>query len=81
MESYGAIITSLTICVGFLHVVFSIISTRISRQINNLKERQQAEKKLLKHKINNYMISQNVRHADFDTNTIDETMSYVDTKT
>ena len=28
-----------------------------------------------------YMISQNMSHSDFDANTIDETMSYVDTRT
>ena len=80
MESYGSIITSLTICVGAVHLLFCVISTRIIMQIRDLKKRQMNEKKLIKYKINNYQISQNVRHADFDTNTIDETMSYIDTK-
>lgn len=81
MESYGSIITSVTICIGALHIVFSVISTRITNQIKNLHRRKQAEKRLMKYKINNYMMSQNMSHSEFDANTIDETMSYVDTRT
>lgn len=81
MEQFGAIICSVTICIGVLHIIFSIASTRITNQIKRLHHRKQTEKKLLKYKLNNYMISQNVMQGDFDTSTIDETMSYVDTKT
>lgn len=81
MESYGSIITSLTICVGFLHMVFSAVSTRITNQIKNLNRRKIKEKRLMNHKLNNYHIGQNIRHMDFDTHTMDETMSYIDTRT
>lgn len=81
MEQYGAIICSVTICVGVLHIIFSIISTRIVNQIKSLNARKLAEKRLTKHKLNNYMLNPDILHANFDTSTIDETMSYVDTKT
>ncbi len=81
MEQYGAIICSITICVGALHILFSIVSVRIVNQIKTLHLRKLAEKRLTKHKLNNYMLNPDILQANFDTNTIDETMSYVDTKT
>jgi hypothetical protein len=81
MESYGTIITSITICVGALDLLFSVIATKVVVSVRNFKNRQMLEKQLLKHKMNSYQINQNSMHGNFDTNTIDETMSYIDTKT
>ena len=80
MDSYGAIIASILIVGGLLDILFSVIFSNITRQIKNLKQRQYIERNLLKHKINNYQIEKNIRNDVFDTNTLDETMSYVETK-
>lgn len=81
MDSYGAIITSILIVGGVLDLIFSLIFSNITRQIKNLKQRQFIERNLIKHKINNYQFGQNISNRQFDTNTLDETMSYVETKT
>ncbi len=81
MEQYGSIICSITICVGALHIVFSIVSMRIVIQIKTLHEKKLVEARLTKHKLNNYMFKPDIIQANFDTNTIDETMSYIETKT
>lgn len=78
MDSYGAIITSILIVIGILDLIFSVIFLNITRQIKNLKQRQFIEKNLLKHKINQFCSSS--RHDIFDTNTLDETMSNIETK-
>lgn len=81
MDSYGAILTSILIVGGVLDLIFSLIFSNITRQIKNLKQRQFIERNLIKHKINNYQFGQNISNRQFDANTLDETMSYVETKT